>query len=205
MSQSWRFAAWFRADTPDSPTYSHQSDVSYFCKCLQFRYGKKKRISHLYLPPSGSSWWRLMHKGQEVIVTLKLVKIQNQASISGQNPAGFIQRGSQNSVRQRPSVNCCVIIVVFVFHHTLQWSAICTRISTEIRGTRTLRFRHVTRTWNAAAPAIQSERVFMDIRRSATACQACDKSRIIWWETRSRNVKNNSRNIRSSSRRYIGF
>lgn len=90
VSRSWRFAAWFRADTPDTPTYSHQSDVSYFCRCLQFRYGKR-RINHLYSRPSGSSWWGLMHKGQEVIVTLRLVKIQNQMSISGQNPAGFIQ------------------------------------------------------------------------------------------------------------------
>lgn len=52
-----------------------------------FRYGKRRRINGLYLPPSGSSWGGLMHKGQEVVV----VKIQNQMSMSGQNPAGFIQ------------------------------------------------------------------------------------------------------------------
>lgn len=37
----------------------------------------------------------------------------------------------------------------------------------------------MTRTRIAAAPATQSEPVFMDIRRSATACQAGDKSGII--------------------------
>lgn len=92
VSRSWRFAAWFRADTPDTPTYSHQRDFSYFCKCFQFRYDKKEEDKpSIFTPPSGSSWWGLMHKGQEVLVTLRLVKIQNQTCISGQNPTGFIQ------------------------------------------------------------------------------------------------------------------
>lgn len=97
-------------------------------------------------------------------------------SISGQNPAGFIQAPKEvpktvlDSGRQllRDHRGVCVPSHTPVERHL--HACIC----------RDPGNTHAqVRTSDSAAPATQSEPVFMDIRRSATACQACDKSGII--------------------------
>lgn len=125
-------------------------------------------------------------------MTLRLLKCQTQLSVSGQNPAfGLVHWLKEPECLPNQceiaAINYSTNAVEFVLHHTLERSAICTRVPMDL-GDACAQVRTRDSDFDCDHPCISDGSVFMDadIRRAATEHQACDKSRMILWMTSSR-------------------